>query len=133
MTAPRLNAFSVVVADMAASLAFYRSVGLEIPPSADAEPHVGADLGGGITLMFDTVEIVRSMYPDWEAPGRSSHRMAMAFECASPAEVDRTHARLVAGGAPSEHEPFDAFWGQRYAVVLDPDGNPVDLYAALPT
>ena len=29
-------------------------------------------------------------------------------------------------------EPWDAVWGQRYAVVHDPDGNPVDLYAALP-
>ena len=131
MTAPRLNAFSVVVADRAATLAFYRSIGLEIPTSGDAEPHVGVDLGGGITLMFDTVEVVRSMYPDWQPPSDASHRMAMAVECASPSEVDATHARLVAAGAPSEKEPFDAFWGQRYAVVLDPDGNPVDLYALL--
>ena len=133
MTAPRLNAFSVVVADMATTLAFYRSVGMEIPASADGEPHVGVELGGGITLMFDTVDIVRSMYADWQPPTGASHRMAMAFECSSPAEVDATHARLVAEGAPSEKEPFDAFWGQRYAVVLDPDGNPVDLYALLPT
>ena len=133
MTTPRLNAFSVVVTDMAASLAFYRSVGLDIPASADVEPHVDVEVGGGIRLMFDAVEIVRTMYPDWQAPTGSSHRMGMAFECASPADVDSTHARLVAGGAPSENEPFDAFWGQRYAVVLDPDGNPVDLYAALPT
>jgi uncharacterized glyoxalase superfamily protein PhnB len=27
--------------------------------------------------------------------------------------------------------PFDAFWGQRYATVLDPDGNTVDLFAPL--
>ena len=133
MTAPRLNVFSVVVTDMAASLAFYRSLGLDIPASADGEPHADADLGGGITLMFDTVDIVRTMYPDWQPPHGASHRMAMALECASPAEVDATHARLVAAGAPSEKEPFDAFWGQRYAVVLDPDGNPVDLYAPLPT
>ena len=29
-------------------------------------------------------------------------------------------------------EPFDAFWGQRYATVLDPDGNAVDLFAPSP-
>ncbi len=26
---------------------------------------------------------------------------------------------------------FDAPWGQRYATVLDPDRNPVDLYCSL--
>jgi uncharacterized glyoxalase superfamily protein PhnB len=26
---------------------------------------------------------------------------------------------------------MDAFWGQRYATVLDPDGNSVDLFASL--
>ena len=133
MTTPRLGAFSVVVADMAASLAFYRSLGLDLPEAAAGEPHVEVELGAGIRLMFDTVEIIRSMYPDWQAPGPSSFGMAMAFECASPAEVDATHARLVAAGAASEKEPWDAPWGMRYAVVADPDGNPVDLYALLPS
>ena len=128
---PKLNAFSVVVADMPSSLAFYRAVGLDIPASADGEPHVGVDLGGGIQVMFDTVEIVRSMYPDWQPP-RESHRMAMAFECDGPADVDATFQRLVELGHEGVKEPWDAFWGQRYAVVHDPDGNPVDLYAALP-
>ena len=55
--------------------------------------------------------------------------MGLAFLCSDPAEVDSIHARLVAAGHPSHVEPFDAFWGQRYATVLDPDGNPVDLFA----
>jgi uncharacterized glyoxalase superfamily protein PhnB len=29
-------------------------------------------------------------------------------------------------------EPMDAFWGQRYAQVKDPDGTVIDLYATLP-
>jgi len=28
-------------------------------------------------------------------------------------------------------KPWDAFWGQRYAQLPDPDGVPVDLYAGL--
>ena len=45
--------------------------------------------------------------------------------------MDALHAELVAAGHESELAPFDAFWGQRYAVVLDPDGNGVDLFAPL--
>jgi catechol 2,3-dioxygenase-like lactoylglutathione lyase family enzyme len=119
----------VVVADMALSLAFYRRLGLDIPAEADAEPHVDVDLGG-LHLAFDTRETILSFQPDWTPPS-GGHGMALAFACASPDEVDAAHAELTAAGAGSALEPWDAFWGMRYAVVHDPDGNPVDLFAPL--
>jgi uncharacterized glyoxalase superfamily protein PhnB len=51
---------------------------------------------------------------------------------ADPAAVDAAYAELTGAGAHGELAPFDAFWGQRYAVLQDPDGNGVDLYAPLP-
>ncbi|WAP58246.1 VOC family protein [Streptomyces sp. S465] len=131
MTA-RFNAIGLVVADMAASLAFYRSLGLDLPAEADTQPHAEATLPGGTRLMWDTVETVRSFDPDWTPPA-GSHRVSLAFLCDSPAEVDKTYRDLVAAGARGEKEPWDAVWGQRYAVVLDPDGNGVDLFAPLPS
>jgi uncharacterized glyoxalase superfamily protein PhnB len=41
------------------------------------------------------------------------------------------YGELTTAGAPGYKEPWDAFWGQRYAQVKDPDGNGVDLFAAL--
>jgi hypothetical protein len=35
------------------------------------------------------------------------------------------------GGFAGKKEPYDAFRGQRYANVTDPDGNVVDLFAPL--
>lgn len=125
----RLDAFGLVVSDMAASLRFYRLVGLEIPDDADGEGHVDVDLGGGVRLMFDTVEVVRS-FSEWEPPS-GGHRIGLAFRCESAADVDAAHDAVVAAGYRGHVAPFDAFWGQRYATVLDPDDNPVDLYAAL--
>ena len=55
----------------------------------------------------------------------------MAVTSDSPADVDETYASLVASGAGAHHEPWDAFWGQRYATVVDPDGNHIDLFANL--
>ena len=52
--------------------------------------------------------------------------------CESPADVDTAYERVVSAGFAGHLAPFDAFWGQRYAVVHDPDGTPVDLYAPLP-
>ncbi len=88
-----------------------------------------AALPGGIRLMWDTVELVQS-FSEWE-PATGGHRMSLAFICADPASVDAKYRDLVSAGHRSHLAPFDAFWGQRYATVLDPDGNPVDLFAAL--
>ena len=127
-TQPKLDAFGLTVSDMPTTLAFYRAVGLDIPAEADGEPHVDVELGGGVRLMFDTVEIARSIDPEWEPPSGSS-RFGLAFRCADPAAVDEVHARVVGLGYQSHKEPWDAFWGQRYAMLRDPDGNGVDLYA----
>jgi len=124
---PRFAIIEVVVSDMAASLAFYRHLGLDVPPEADAEPHVEVDLGG-LRLAFDTVDTIRSFTPSWTPPS-GGHRAALAFACDAPAEVDATYAALTAAGHEGHLAPWDAFWGMRYASVHDPDGLVVDLFA----
>lgn len=128
--APRFDVIGMVVSDMAASLAFYRRLGFDLPPEADGEPHVEAALPGGLRFAWDTVATIQSFDPSWTKP-EGGHALGLAFACDSPSDVDKTHGELVAAGYGSHHEPWDAFWGQRYATVLDPDGNPVDLFAPL--
>lgn len=127
--AVRLDAIGIVVADMAASLAFYRLLGLDLPAGAEDESHVEAALPSGIRIMWDTIDLIRS-FGSWEPPA-GGHRIGLAFLCDHPGEVDELHQTLVAAGHRGHRAPFDAFWGQRYATVLDPDGNPVDLFARL--
>ena len=57
----------LVVSDMAATLAFYRRLGLEIAADGDTQPHVDILLDGGIRLAFDSREI-RSLDPEWSRP-----------------------------------------------------------------
>ena len=125
-------AIGIVVRDMAAAVRFYRRLGLEFPKDADAPEHghVEAQLPGGLRLMLDTVETVRSFDPDWTEPS-GSPRVGLAFACESPADVDATYRELVEAGCEGHKEPWDAFWGQRYAQLKDPDGNSVDLFAPL--
>jgi catechol 2,3-dioxygenase-like lactoylglutathione lyase family enzyme len=128
----RLDMIGIVVADMVRSLAFYRKLGLHIPPDADGEPHVEITLPGGLRLAWDTVETVRSFDPGWSAPS-GSPRVGLAFLCESPAGVDEAYETLVGEGYEGHKAPWDAFWGQRYAVMHDPDGNSIDLSAPLDT
>ncbi|WP_437072913.1 VOC family protein [Streptomyces sp. enrichment culture] len=125
---PRLDAIGLVVTDMAASLAFYRRLGLAFPEGAEQQPHVEAELTGGIRLLLDTEDTVRSFHPHWRAPSGSG-RTSLALLCDGPEEVDAVYEDLVAAGHHGELKPWDAPWGQRYAVVHDPDGNAVDLFA----
>ncbi|GLX00824.1 VOC family protein [Microtetraspora sp. NBRC 16547] len=128
--APTFNLIGLVVADMGASLAFYRRLGLDIPAEADSAPHVEVTLPGGLRLAWDTVDAIRSFDPGCAAPDGGA-QASLAFACADPAEVDKTYQDLVQAGYEGYMEPWDAFWGQRYAVVHDPDGNGVDLFAPL--
>jgi catechol 2,3-dioxygenase-like lactoylglutathione lyase family enzyme len=123
----------LVVSDMAATLAFYRRLGLDIPEAADDEPHVDIELPGGMRLAWDTEDTIRSFDPAWSPPSGGGHRANIAFACERPAEVDAAWSDLTAAGYDGHLEPWDAFWGMRYAVVLDPDGRPVDLFAPLPS
>jgi catechol 2,3-dioxygenase-like lactoylglutathione lyase family enzyme len=125
---PSLNAVGIVVSDMARSIAFYRLLGLDVPETPD-EGHVDTFLPNGVRFMLDTEDVVRSFNPAWQRA--SGNQVALALECASPAEVDAVYARATAAGFEGEKDPWDAFWGQRYAQLRDPDGVPVDLYAAL--
>jgi catechol 2,3-dioxygenase-like lactoylglutathione lyase family enzyme len=125
---PQLNAFGIVASDLAQSIRFYRLLGLDVPETP-AEGRIDTVLPSGVRLMLDTEEVILSFRPEWKRA--TGNQLSIAFECESPAEVDSTYARIVAAGFHGEKEPWDAFWGQRYAQLLDPDGVGVDLYAPL--
>jgi uncharacterized glyoxalase superfamily protein PhnB len=119
----------IIVRDMTAALHFYRLLGLNISPEADAEPHVEYTTPGGFRLAWDTAELMKSIHGEWPEP--AGHRMGLAFKCESAAEVDSLYQQVTQAGYKGHKPPWDAFWGQRYAVVIDPDGNLIDLFAAL--
>jgi catechol 2,3-dioxygenase-like lactoylglutathione lyase family enzyme len=128
--APTLNYIGLVVADMPRSLAFYRQLGLDVPAEQDAEPHAEHTLPGGMRIAWDTEATIRSFDPDW-TPGTGRSRSALGFECDTPAEVDKVYAAMISAGYHGHKAPWDAFWGHRYAILHDPDGNGVDLYSAI--
>lgn len=122
-----LDLVGLVVNDMGTSLAFYRLLGLEIPITADAEDHVELTLPGGLRLAWDTLELIKSINEEWVVP--TGHRIGLAFKCENPDDVDALYAAVLAAGYEGHKAPWDAFWGQRYAQVIDPDGNLVDIFA----
>jgi uncharacterized glyoxalase superfamily protein PhnB len=119
----------LVVLDMAEALRFYRLLGLDIPTGGESEPYVEVITPNGYRISWNSLQMTKDIDPDWVEP--VGQRIALAFKCASPTEVDALYQKVVDAGYGGHKEPWDAFWGQRYAVVVDPDGNHVDLFAPL--
>src|SRR6266568_2967446 len=111
---PQLNAIGIVISDMGRSIRFYRLLGLDVPETPD-EGHVDTFLPNGVRFMLDSEDTVRSFRPDWQR--ETGNQLSLAFECASPPEVDEAYGRAVDAGFHGEKEPWDAFWGQRYAQL----------------
>ena len=125
-----LDMVGLTVKDMQASLAFYRVLGLDIPPVPDNEMYVDFKLPNGLRISWNDVRMIKEIDPHYVEP--VGQRIGVAFLCDSPADVDARFERLIAAGYSAAKEPWDAFWGQRYALVLDPDGNSIDLFCPLP-
>jgi catechol 2,3-dioxygenase-like lactoylglutathione lyase family enzyme len=123
---PQLDAIGIVASDYARTRAFYGLLGIEF---GEGDDHVEATMPNGLRLMLDTEDVIRSFDPNWSRA--KGNQLALAFACDSRAEVDELYAEVVAAGFHGEKEPWDAFWGYRYAQLRDPDGVPVDLFAPL--
>ncbi len=124
----RFDMLGLIASDMEATAAFYRRLGWNFPPAAD-EPYIEVTLDTGLRISINSVEMMKSIDPDYSDP--VGQRMGVAFLCDSPDEVDAKYAEMTGAGYHGHKEPWDAFWGQRYAQITDPDGNIVDLFAPL--
>lgn len=121
---PTFGQLNLVVTDMDATLAFYRLLGLEIEADSGV-PHAAVTLPSGMLVEFDTADFVTKWDSGWA--GTTGGSTVLGFWVRSREAVDETHARLVGAGYVDHQPPYDAFWGGRFAIVDDPDGNGIGL------
>ena len=129
---PDLNQIDLVVRDMEASMAFYRALGVEIPETAiwrtaSGAHHVDLAMPGGLIVHLDSHALARVYDRGWREPTGPGTGVVLSFKVATREAVDQLHAALTRLGHPSAQPPYDAFWGARYAIVEDPDGNHIGI------
>jgi catechol 2,3-dioxygenase-like lactoylglutathione lyase family enzyme len=125
----RLDQVNIVVRDMDAMAGFYQRLGLDLVggTGAWAPHHRNAVDAGGAHVDLDSPAFAATWDEGW--PGGPG--IVLGFRVEARDDVDRLHAELVAAGHASQQPPYDAFWGARYAVVTDPDGNAVGLMSPI--
>jgi uncharacterized glyoxalase superfamily protein PhnB len=130
---PVLNQLNLVARDFDATVAFYRHLGFEIPvhpPDAfGGLRHAEVEFANDFTLEFDNLTLAETYNAAWRRGGSS--RALIGFSLASRDAVDALYARLTSAGYEGRQRPYDAFWGARYAVIADPDGNDVGLMSPI--
>lgn len=122
----KVKRVAIFVERMDRALNFYRTLGLEIPASADEEHHVEVEQNG-FRLAFDTWEMAEGILGGSGKP--TGHRMELAFQFDGREALDESYRRLTAQGYTGYLAPQDTPWGERYAIVKDPDGNLVSMVA----
>lgn len=125
-----LHTISITVKDLAKALSFYRTLGLSIPEEQDNEPHFEYISDNGYSIGFIPETTMLQTNPTWKASAGNS-RIGLQFSFDSPEAVYETYKKLLAADYNSYKEPWDAFWGQRFAQVTDPDGNNVGIFSTL--
>jgi catechol 2,3-dioxygenase-like lactoylglutathione lyase family enzyme len=128
---PTLGHIDIVCTDTKASVAFYRRLGLDIPTEAvwkseDDPHHVVARFASGVELALDSIELTRRYDPGW-TPSPRGAGVYLVFNVPAREDVDETYADMVGAGYEGHLAPFDAFWGARYAIISDPDGNKIGV------
>ena len=124
MPPPILGSIYLFVRDLDATMAFYRRLGFEMEFTGDGFARARTAAGAG--LEFGTAEITRRYDPQWREPAGASLN-TLNFELASSEAVDALYDDLTTAGYRGHLAPIDAFWGARFAIVDDPDGNVVGL------
>ena len=125
--APDLHMLNVLVGDMAASLDFYRRLGVAVPGiERVVGGHAQLRMPGGFSLELDTAESARIWHAGWRDDPESVG-VVIGFALPTREAVDERYRELTGAGYAGRQPPFDAFWGARYAIVADPDGNDVGL------
>lgn len=129
---PVLNQLNIVARDFDATVAFYRRLGLDVadmPASPDGIRHAEVTLANGFVLEFDNLALARVYNAAWRKA--DSSRALIGFSVPTRAADDALYAELTAAGYEGRQPPYDTFWGARYAVIADPDGNDVGIMSPL--
>jgi uncharacterized glyoxalase superfamily protein PhnB len=130
---PLLNQLNLIVQNVPRAIAFYGRLGLVIEEAAHpdwVQHHATAIMSNGMRLEFDSASFARQWNPGWPTMGRGGVGVVF-FSVPERADVDTIFARMTAAGCDVQQPPADAFWGARYAIIADPDGNSVGLMSPI--
>jgi uncharacterized glyoxalase superfamily protein PhnB len=127
-----LKKVNIVAEHYEETLEFYRLLGLNIPEvlAKHANTKHAPALNEDASFAIDNSELANIYNAGWRK-GKSRKSVLLTAQVSSRNDVDQTFNSLIAAGHAAVQVPYDAFWGARYAIVMDPEGNWVGIESAM--
>jgi predicted lactoylglutathione lyase len=118
-----LAQINFIVTDLTRATAFWRLLGWDSSPRHREAAVVS--FPNGMNVVLHEPAFAQLWDPAYAGPNTGS--TVVDINLSSREAVDDAHARVVAAGHASSVAPWDTFFGARYAIVCDPDGNRIGL------
>ncbi|MGB3409871.1 MAG: VOC family protein [Microthrixaceae bacterium] len=118
-----LSQVNLIVTDLARAKEFWEILGWQSTPR-----HANAALltfPNGMNLVLHEPDFAQLWDPAYAGPTIGS--TVLDINLPSREAVDETHDRVIAAGFSSSVEPWDTFFGARYAIVCDQDRHRIGL------
>ena len=119
----RVTLVTLGVADLARSRAFYERLGWK-SQSKPEEGVVFFQSGGMVLGLWDRAQLAAD---SGVRDGGGWGGVTLAYNAASPEEVDAVLAEAKAAGATVPRAGAKTFWGGYSGVFIDPDGHPWEV------
>lgn len=123
----KFDMFALFVTNLTKMVEFYRDViGIEIDWN-DEEPYAEFKHDGIRFSMFERKALPELLGQEATFPKGLNGSFELALNVGKSENVDKTFEIMVAKGAKSVYAPRNEPWNMRSAVIVDPDGNMIEI------
>jgi catechol 2,3-dioxygenase-like lactoylglutathione lyase family enzyme len=118
----RVSLITLGVSDVARARAFYKALGWK--PGNDSDDVVFFQAAGMVVALWSRAQLAEDSGVE---DGGGWGGVTLAYNVATPGEVDEVIAEARRAGARIAREGGPTFWGGYSGVFVDPDGHPWEV------
>ena len=132
MTKPmtKLTAITLGVRDVPASARFYESLGFARKFKATGDEIVFLDAGGVVLALWNWDKLAEDCVVTSQPRPQTFRGSTLAWNCATPADVDAAFDKAIAAGAAMLRRPEKTDYGGYRGYFADPDGHVWEIVQA---
>ena len=119
----KLTAITLGVRDVPASARFYESLGFERKFRATGDEIVFLDAGGVVLALWSWDKLAEDSVVSSQPRPQTFRGSTLAWNCATPAEVDAAFDKAIAAGGAILRRPEKTDYGGYRGYFADPDGH----------
>jgi predicted lactoylglutathione lyase len=127
---PKLTAVTLGVRDVPASARFYEALGLKRKFRATGDEIAFFEAGGVVLALWDWDKLAGDSVIASQPRPQTFRGTTLAWNCATPAEVDDVFAKAIAVGAKPLRRPEKTEYGGYRGYFSDPDGHAWEVVQA---